>query len=391
MPDRNAIPWGWIGFFTMLAILALLSALGLMRMTKQTIEEQPAVSATPVWQVIVNGRTHLLTEEEFRVFQANLRKSGATHLIQLQKEMDRRIEEAVQHAFEPVYAAIPAYADWYYSLVGEYLRIGHALSGNAAQYMTTELKNLLFDQSGAQARLDGLYKKLQQTASEALQRTGQAVLAEVAEVLPAKKAATETDPGWTLSGELHLDQLVKETLTPDSELARRQLLSLGSAAGAGALVAKGGASLLIKNMVAKVAGSSGFKAAATLLAKTAAKSVAKEAGVLAGAGTGALACSPGGPVALICGAFAGLVTWVGTDALLVSVDELLHRDDLEKEIANAVHKEQQSLENSIKRLYASWLEQRLDDFLHQVAPQDQQPGTYRPLHELGHNKQRSSE
>ncbi len=386
MNKRKPVPWGWIGFFAMLVILALMSALGLMRMTKQTAEEQPAVGNTPLWQVVVNGKVHLLNQADLEAFQASLRKSGATHLIQLQKEMDQHIENAVQHAFEPVYAAIPAYADWYYSLAGEYLRIGHALGGNAVDYMATKLKNLLFEQSGAQARLDGLPEKLQQTAGNALQRTGQAVLAEAAEALLAKQTATETKPGWTLAGELPLDQVVKEVLTPNSELTRRQLLSLGSAAGAGVLVAKGGAAMLVKNIVAKVAGGSGFKAAATLLGKTAAKSALKEAGVLAGAGTGALVCSPGGPLALACGAVAGLATWVGTDALLLSVDEWLHREDFEKEIAETLRGEQQALETSLKRLYASWLKSRLDAFLQRAVPIGQQPADYHPLQALRHHE-----
>ncbi len=382
MAERVPIPWGWVGFFTALVVLTLLAALGLLRMMQQTAEQEGELDSTPVWRVMVHGEVHLLDEAAMQEFLGKLETGTSVRFQQLRTETDRFIEQEVERAFRPVYAAIPAYIDWYYSLPGEYLRLGHALGGDVADYMADKLKELLFRQSGAEGRLEALPQRLQQGVSDRLRRAGEAIVVDAAREMEAGGGRTVAEMRWELAGELPVDQLAEEALMPTGELARRQLVSLGTGLGAGALVAKGGGVLLVKKAVAGVAGSSGFKAAAALLGKVAAKSALKGGSALAGAGGGALLCAPGGPLALVCGALAGAATWLATDAALLELEEWLHREAFEREMAQAVRAEQRALERALKRLYDSWLKGRMEAFLQSVARKRVEPAPYRPLQEL---------
>jgi len=383
MPEvtRARVPWGWVGFFGVLVLLALLSVAALLQGSRELAETRTEVAAEPVWRIIVHGEVHLLDEAAFKQFQDQLEKSVDGRLSGLLQDSDDLIERKVEALFEPVYAAIPRYADWYYSLTGEYLRYAHALGSGMVGYMEEKLRGILFDETGMEQALAKLPRQLQPEMVEMLGRAGRGILADLSAGLRQDREE-QTPLQWELAGEVPMDALMSEELMPSGGLAGRQLFSLGAGAGAGVLVAKGGGALLVKKMVASVAGGKSFQLAAGVAGKLAAKSAAKGGSVLAGAGTGALICTPGGPLALLCGAAAGIATWLAVDLVVLEVDEQLNREQLEAEIRKAVEAEEEELKDSLKRLYASWLKERLGRFRERAAAAKDGPPGYRPIDEL---------
>jgi hypothetical protein len=358
---NSRVPWGWIGFFGVLVLLALLSVAALLKGSRELAEIRTPVAGEPAWRIIVRGEVHLLDEAGLQRFRQQLETSVERRLAQLLKNSDALIEEKVAAVFEPVREAIPAYADWYYSLTGEYLRYAHALGSGVTGYMEEKLREILFDKTGVEQALTALSGELQPELVRMAGQAGEGVLADLSALLP-RKAQQENEKNWELRGEVSMDSLVSEELELSGGLAERQLFSLAAGAGAGALVAKGGGALLVKKMVATVAGGKSFQLAAGVAGKLAAKSAAKGGSVLAGAGSGALICSPGGPLALLCGAAAGVATWLAVDLVALEVDEQLHRESLEAEIRGVVNAEEQALAESLKKLYASWFAQRMQAF-----------------------------
>jgi hypothetical protein len=350
-----------MGFFGVLVLLALLSVAALLKGSRELAEIRTPVAGEPAWRIIVRGEVHLLDEAGLQRFRQQLETSVERRLAQLLKDSDALIEKKVAAAFEPVREAIPSYVDWYYSLIGEYLRYAHALGSGMAGYMEEKLREILFSKTGVEQALTELPGELQPELVRMAGRAGEGVLADLSALLP-RKAEPEDEKNWELRGEVSMDSLVSEELELSGELAGRQLFSLAAGAGAGALVAKGGGGLLVKKMVATVAGGKSFQLAASVAGKLAAKSAVKGGSVLAGVGSGALICSPGGPLALLCGAAAGVATWLAVDLVALEVDEQLHRESLEAEIRGVVNAEEQALAESLKKLYASWFAQRMQAF-----------------------------
>jgi len=383
MDERARVPWGWVGFFGALVLLTLLSTAALMKGARELAEREPAIGSEPVWRIIVHGDLHVLEEAEFRAFQERLEAHVDRRLAGLLRDTEGAIDREVERTFAPVYAAIPRYADWYYSLTGEYLRYAHALGSGVADYMVDKLEEILFEETSVTAMLEGLPARLQVEMARRVRRAGEGMLADLAADLEGSgEKAGRSQVHWELAGEIPLDTLVGEELMPSAGLTGRQLFSLGAGAGASVLAAKGGAALLVKKAVAGVAGGKSFKLAASLAGKLATKSALKGGGALAGAGTGTLLCAPGGPLALLCGTGAGVATWLAVDLAALEVDEQLHRETFEREIEEAIRAEEAFLKDSLKRLHASWLKARMDAFRRRAATgADARPG-YRPVDAL---------
>ncbi|MTH76225.1 hypothetical protein [Paracoccus aestuariivivens] len=211
-----------------------------------------------------------------------------------------RLDQLLAAAYAPVYAGIPSYAEFHYSVLGEYTELGSAALGQ----MGDAMESRLFPDLAA-----GL-----------------------------GKVADDLDAGFLASFTARLDQQIQTELQ-----------------GAGAGIALGDVTRSIQqdaiNRVAitapvavamTVAAKPAIKAVAATMAKkmatkvaskAAAKGAVKATGIGGGAATGAAVCSPGGPIAsVICGAGAAAVIWFGADAAIVNIDEYFNRDDFETEL-----------------------------------------------------------
>lgn len=221
---------------------------------------------------------------------------------------DEVLEPALDVVFAPVLAAIPAYADFHYSVLGEYAElIGSALGQAAA-----ELESRLF--AGFAGRLD--------TATARLD----------AELLARYSGAMAAGLGDTGT---HAAPLI--AMVQDDARAR-----LAKTAPIGVLAA-GATSGLGKVIAGKIA----TKIATKSAAKAAAKTGGKWLSALTGAGAGGLACSWAGPGAVVCAGVAGVATWIAVDAAVIKLDEYFNRDEFEAELAAMVAEMRTDLRNDL--------------------------------------------
>ena len=210
------------------------------------------------------------------------------------------INELLDAVYEPAYAAISAYADFHYSVLGEYVELTEAVRGQ----MSAGLYERLFD---------GFEQRLTDTVSVLDER----YVYEYQSKLQNQIAGQLSTEGLSLPLGDVTDAVLQDAI------ARAQT-TLPLATVAGGTVGSGS----LKVVSATIAN----KLAAKVTAKASAKGLAKGGGVLTGAGGGALLCSWSGPGAAVCGVVGGAVAWFLTDAVVVNIDEYFNREEFEAEL-----------------------------------------------------------
>lgn len=225
-------------------------------------------------------------------------------------EVKGQIGPLLDKAYAPVYAGIPAYMDFHYSLKGEYLELGSAALGDIG----AGLDKYLF--AGLEARLKNVATDLERDFDARYQGALEDAMAEV------------TD------GAAPLASIV--TKATDDAKSRMKMTARTVVGGA-----------LLKTLTKVFAKKLGTKLAAKVAAKTGTKWVA----IGSGAGTGAGVCSWTGPGAVVCAVVGAGITWIGVDLAMVKLDEYVSRDDFERELRQLIdnHKEEtrQALEKML--------------------------------------------
>lgn len=209
-------------------------------------------------------------------------------------------------AYEPAYAAITDYADFHYSLRGEYIELSAFATGALGEQLNARL-------------LDGLEQRL----SKAVQLIDQQYADTYRDILQADIAS--------LIPPEHADQPLGDTTQALLRDAQTRVVASPLASATSGLVV--GRSLTLAFSAA------GKKLATQLAAKTAAKSAAKGGAALTGAGASALACAWSGPFAVACGVIGGAVTWVLVDSTVIRIDEYLNREEFEAQLRAMLDKD----------------------------------------------------
>ena len=210
------------------------------------------------------------------------------------------VESLLSTVYAPAYAAVPRYADFHFSVLGEYTELTEAARGQ----MSASLYEKLF--AGYQDRLSDAARSLDQRFSEAYAQE-------------LKNKVQLQVPSENLS--LPLGDMTQVALQDALERAKITFPLATVAAG----VASSGSLKAVSAIMAK-------KMAAKIGAKAAAKGVAKGGGIMAGAGGGALLCSWSGPGAAVCGVVGGATAWFLADAVIVNIDEYYNRGEFEAEL-----------------------------------------------------------
>ena len=210
------------------------------------------------------------------------------------------VNAVLDDVYRPVYAAIPAYADFHYSVYGEYSELGAAVLGQVGE----QIEKRLF--AGFEQRLQRAGVQIDEQFVAAYR---DALDAQVRELIPPEQARRP------------LGDLTRVAI--DDALSRARItLPIGTIAAVG--VGSGALKALTLAIAKKIG--------AKIAAKAALKGAAKGTGVLAGAGAGALACSWSGPGAAACGAVGGAAAWLAADHVIIKLDEYFNRDEFEDEL-----------------------------------------------------------
>jgi hypothetical protein len=253
---------------------------------------------------------------------------------------DRRIDAELDALFARITPGVDAYLDWYFTLIGEYERLAALAAGGFTELMGEQLERHLFADTGFADQLEAL--------DDAIRQDSTRNLAGAAEQLDRAAGARAAGAPCTLSGlDLAPFGTAVQALSALGDLDRDGLRA-ATAAGGGAAAAAA-AKVLAKQtsaaVAAKIAAKKGFQAAAGLAGKVAAK---KGGSILLSAAGAAALCSPGGPVAAICGILAGAATWLAVDKALVEIDEALLRDEMRTEILQALEEQRPALAVALK-------------------------------------------
>lgn len=247
------------------------------------------------------------------------------------RRTDQDIDQAVTEIFAEAEQGVDRYLDWYFSVIGEYQRLAAAATGNFAEKMTKELNQHLFEQIHFAERIEDAHQRIVQSSQQQL--------AEVAERF-----------GGTIS---------KEAQTNPCKLQALDMEALGNldrdryratvAAGGGALAGTAAVKLMTKKaagaFMGKVAAKKSFKVAAGMAGKVAGK---KAGSILLSSAGAAAVCSPGGPLAVLCGIGAGVATWITIDKASIEIEEKMFREELRAEILQELEVYKAELAQALK-------------------------------------------
>jgi hypothetical protein len=351
-PVQQTLPWGWIGFFSIIILLALISSFALLSVGKQLAGQE--IPEQSVLRIIIDGKTYHVPEQA----QAEL-ASETNHIIKKQQlrvthQIEQHIEQLLNGAFAPVHERIPDFADWYYSLTAEYMRYAHAIGGDIAGYLQDQLLQRVFQAARVEQVIDDLPTSINNYLKPLLGENGQTIIQQLQAVTAAHSIQDQS--GITgISSQLNLDLLIDIEPDLNEQIIDRHLISVLAATGMGVGVGKGLGALMVKKTLTKITAGKSFQAASGLLAKLAAKSAMKGGGSLGAAATGMVLCSPTGPGALLCGVVAGIAAWVAVDAAIINLDEMLNRETFEADMHHVISEQQRKLSRAYSEAYSALL------------------------------------
>lgn len=228
-----------------------------------------------------------------------------------------RLDPLLDQAYRPVFAAIPAYTNFHYSVYGEYAELTQAALGAVGK----EMEEMLF--AGLETRLQRVNNQVDSAFTSAF--TGE---------INANLAAME-------AGNVTLGPLTEKAV--ENSVNRMQFtVPIGMSAALGSAGAvKAASGLLAKKMATKLA------------VKAAAKAGGKWTVVMAGAGGGAALCSWSGPGAGLCAAAGGVGAWLIADHGIVKLDEYWNREEFEADLVWAIEEHKIGYKRALEQALAT--------------------------------------
>lgn len=304
-----------LGFFAVIAVAAAITIYAKSRISAI----DPALFAAPV--VAVGAlldpcrSENALTEAETTALKANAGNVVRETQAKIDAARGEQIESAVATIFAGAEGRVDEYLDWYFTVTGEYSRLVAAVAGGFPELMQRRLEETVF----GGVNLEGKITDLRET-----------VLASTLESYLSVASETREGLEQAIAGNSCLKDFMQ---FPTNFSVEADVRRAASAFATGSVVGSTASAALAKKVVsstlAKVATKQSFKLAAGAAVKAASK---KGGASLMAAGAATAICAPSGPIAILCGAGAGAIAWLGTDKLFIEVDEALHRDDMKADI-----------------------------------------------------------
>lgn len=299
----NLARWFWGSIIVMASLSILLSVMAMLHQGADTLAADRPVAVSDEYAPAENGPIEVSASElENRLGTAN---RAAAYAVRLQ------IGPILDAAYQPAYDAIPTYADYHYSVWGEYAELRTAAIG----YVGANMEEMLF--SGLEPRLESVAVELDEVFSSTFQT-----------VIENEMARME------FSG-LVLGPLTETTI---GDAQRRMLVTVP--VGAAAITGSSAIAAIIAKQIA-----------AKLAAKAALKAGGKWAAVGTTAGGAAALCSWSGPGAGLCAAAGGIGAWLVADYGIVKLDEYWNREEFEVELREMISEQkfahQVALENAV--------------------------------------------
>lgn len=387
--------WFWGGFIAILLAGVLIAVFAAIRGGKQWVEARLAEAdgMPTAWTEVI--RVTLSGGETVYIDRASV-----PHIqVQTQAWIERRHEQAqgrvlatldceIEAIFQKASRHAPAFADWYYSLWGEYARLFYSAVGNLPDHLLQQLDQRVFQPAGTADAIDRLVGSLDARLAGQLRQAVLDLRGMVARLVRAHRVAQDevnvhVDGQWPLGTQL-ADQMETHISLKPQDIARQGMATSAGVAISAATVKKLGAVTVAKAST-KMASTTSLGALTTAASKLGLKSAAKAGGSLgAGAASGAALCAgtvAGAPLApgcaLVGGAVTGLAAWVLVDKAVLEAEELLNREALEEDLRQALAAQRDELRTALKARYARAIQAAFDQLRHhfdsQVRPRAAAP------------------
>jgi hypothetical protein len=244
-----------------------------------------------------------------------------------------QIDQALDTLFADAEAGVDKYLDWYFSVLGEYQRLlGAALDA--------ELQKAVL-----------VGPRIGERLTEANQRIAADTTARfttVAAQLGSRLRDEATSkPCWTEALQIPAIPAIERDV-------RAATTSIASGLAVGGLVAaRVMAGRFSQSVLTRLASRRAYGSAASVAGRV----VGKRAGsLLVAGGTATAACAPGGPLAILCGLVAGVVTWVTVDKAMVMIDELRFRDEMRAEILEGLREQKEELARELRASHGALID-----------------------------------
>lgn len=257
--------------------------------------------------------------------------------------VERRSEEVVGRHLAELFAGaeanVSAYADFHYSVVGEYTELAALGAGDLASSMQERIFGADFDERAA-------------AASAAITEEARVIFGEEWAAYESRvREITQFTPRDVAAVNLAASEISGYVLSDATERFSPDLLA-GRTLGAGAAGFVG----------ARVGGRVTREFSERFLRQLGRRAIAKGAGRASGLGGGASAGaavgSVLGPVGAAVGGVAGaIIGWVATDAVIIELDELFSRDEFERDLLAMVTRAQLETAGAMAEELEAQLEQ----------------------------------
>ncbi len=255
--------------------------------------------------------------------------------VQEQSRASESANAVIDTLFAEMEIAVDGYLDWYFSVVGEYTRIGAMLVANSAESMRKELEGRVFG--------DAFSSRLEQE-SHKIAAKAQANISEVAMGLGAQaKSKVQSKP--CLLGEINL--VAFANIERDALRASTAGVGGASMATATGLLARKAATAATTRAASKRV----FQGAASLAGRV----FTKRAGsILIAAAGGAAVC---GPMAPLCALAAGAAAWITLDKAFIEIDERRFRKEMRAELLESLLTQKAGLASELVGLHETAINQ----------------------------------
>ena len=286
------------------------------------VDQQLGSSA--VYKLIIKGETLLIDGSTLDVLNNHLRELSTTDQQHLAKTMQVWTDQQLDSLFVLAEQGKENYLDWYYSMMGSYLRLFYALKGNLPEKLEAEFQQRVFVETGFAQGLEDLGKNYTHTFQARLVAEQAEQLKQLQEKLYQDFAnqQLEVDESAAIFT-LNLDQaLVPEIALPATDSVRWQhSAGLSVAVGAGMLALPA-----VRAMTSRIMQTTAVRSATRVTLQYVARLTPRLAAAMAASGTATAAATPTGPGALVAG-ITTLAVFILTDWALLKAEEVLYRDE----------------------------------------------------------------
>lgn len=332
-PARELLEQGFLGALLVCAALLL---------WWQFWQQMPRTwMQNPVRTVALDGSYYALGPEQLDWLSHFTAAHFAEEGSLARGQVEAQIQAHLNSSFARVRERLPLFADWYYSVPGEYSRLAMAALSAAnladGDFLARRAAEVLFPDPVWRDSLNRLEQDTnalllyERTASRARWLTRIETLLEAQQVPPPiASLPVESVP-------LPLDDMLSHLGTLDASVLMDQRVAISSAAAAG----------LAGSALWRVAAARNALGSARIVAAGTARGGSRVGSLAAGAA----ACAPGGPLAVACAVGVGVATWVSTDWLLLQADEALNRQDLLNRLESGLQELQTGLQGELMAAY----------------------------------------